>query len=87
MGISLAVAPTINLVAPGPGCKRTGRAGPRSEPVGVTPIMRLGDMDTMQEAIRRAIGDELFLMTERRAGWKVLLQRGNRYREANWPQF
>jgi hypothetical protein len=49
--------------------------------------MRLGDMETMQEAIRRAIGDELFLMTERQAGWKVLLQRGNRYREVNWPQF
>jgi hypothetical protein len=46
----------------------------------VEKIMRLGNMD-MQEAIRRAIGGELFLMTERRAGWKVLLQKGHRYRE------
>ena len=52
----------------------------------VEKIMQLGNMDTMQEAIRRAIGEELFLMTERRAGWKVLLQKGERYREVIFPQ-
>jgi hypothetical protein len=52
----------------------------------VEKIMQLGNMDTMQEAIRRAIGEELFLMTERRAGWKVLLQKGDRYREVIFPQ-
>jgi hypothetical protein len=49
-------------------------------------IRQLGNMDTLQEAIRRAIGEELFLMTERRAGWKVLLQKGNQYREVIFPQ-
>lgn len=52
----------------------------------VKKIQELGNMDTMQEAIRRAIGEELLLMTERRAGWKVLLQKGNRYREVIVPQ-
>jgi hypothetical protein len=44
-------------------------------------------MDTIQEAIRRAIGDELFLLKERADGWKVLLQRGEKYREVAWPKF
>lgn len=51
----------------------------------VEQIMKLGNMDSMQEAIRRAIGEELFLMQERRAGWKVLLQKGERYREVIFP--
>jgi hypothetical protein len=50
-------------------------------------IMSLGGMDSMQEAVRRAIGDELFLMTERQAGWKILLHKGRRRREVSWPQF
>lgn len=49
-------------------------------------IRELGSMDSMQEAIRRAIGMELFLMTEQRNGWKVLLQKGNQYREVIFPK-
>ena len=51
----------------------------------VEKIKELGGMDSLQEAIRRAIGEELFLMTERKAGWKVLLQKGDRYREVIFP--
>jgi hypothetical protein len=52
----------------------------------VEKIMELGKIGTMQEAIRRAIGDELFLLSERKDGWVVLLKKGNRYREVSWPQ-
>jgi hypothetical protein len=53
----------------------------------VDETIKLGGMDTIQEAIRRAIGDELFLLKERADGWKVLLQKGEKYREVAWPKF
>jgi hypothetical protein len=73
----------------GPQPERDARISLRLSPearAAVEKIMQLGNMDSMQEAIRRAIGEELFLMTERRAGWKVLLQKGDRYREVIFPQ-
>jgi Arc/MetJ-type ribon-helix-helix transcriptional regulator len=47
-------------------------------------IVELGHMASIQEAVRRAIGDELYFIKERRDGWKVLLQKGNKYREVVW---
>ena len=47
-------------------------------------IVKLGNMGSLQEAVRRAIGDELFLLKERKDGWKVLLQKDNKYREVVW---
>ncbi len=47
-------------------------------------IVELGHMSSIQEAVRRAIGDELYFLKERREGWKVLLQKGNKYREVVW---
>ena len=48
-------------------------------------IMKLGDYRTIQEAIRRAIGDERFLLRHQKAGWTVLLRKDNEYRELVWP--
>lgn len=50
----------------------------------VDEIQRLGDYKSMQEAIRRAISDELFLLQQKNAGWTVLLRKGNDYRELVW---
>ena len=51
----------------------------------VDQIMRLGGYKTIQEAIRRAISDELFLQEQRNQGWTVLLRNGSDYRELVWP--
>ena len=51
----------------------------------VEEIMKLGNFHTIQEAVRRAIADELFLQRERNSGWTVLLRRDNEYRELVWP--
>jgi hypothetical protein len=51
----------------------------------VEEIMRLSNFETIQDAVRRAIGDELFLLKERKEGRKVLLQKDNQYREIYWP--
>jgi len=48
-------------------------------------IMKLGGFATLAEAARRAIGDELFLLRERRSGWNVILRKDDRYREVTWP--
>jgi Arc/MetJ-type ribon-helix-helix transcriptional regulator len=48
-------------------------------------IMRLGEFKTIQEAVRRAIGDELFLQRQLKEGWRVLLRKSNDYRELVWP--
>ena len=48
-------------------------------------IMELGGYKTIQEAIRRAIGDELFLQQQIAKGWTVLLRKDNEYRELVWP--
>jgi hypothetical protein len=48
-------------------------------------IVRLGQLQTIQQAMARAIGDELFLMREQRNGWGVLLRRGVEFREIVWP--
>jgi Arc/MetJ-type ribon-helix-helix transcriptional regulator len=50
----------------------------------VDQIMQLGGFKTFQEAIRRAIGDELFLLQQQKEGWKILLRKGNEYRELVW---
>jgi hypothetical protein len=42
-------------------------------------------LTTMGEAVRRAIGDELFLLRQRKDGWTVLLRKGNEYKEIIWP--
>jgi hypothetical protein len=47
-------------------------------------IMALGGSTTIQEAIRRAISDELFLLEQRQEGWKVVLEKDNQYREVRW---
>lgn len=50
----------------------------------VEEIQRLGDYKSMQEAIRRAISDELFLLQQKKEGWTVLLRKGSDYRELVW---
>jgi Arc/MetJ-type ribon-helix-helix transcriptional regulator len=50
----------------------------------VDEIMKLGDFKTYQEAIRRAIADERFLLQRRREGWTVLLRKGDEDRELEW---
>jgi Arc/MetJ-type ribon-helix-helix transcriptional regulator len=49
-------------------------------------IQKLGDFKTIQEAIRHAIADERFLLQRQHEGWKILLQKGNEYRELVWPR-
>ena len=49
-------------------------------------IMKLGHFKTIQEAVRRAISDELFLQKEMSDGWRILLRRNNEYREVVWPE-
>ena len=49
-------------------------------------IMARAGILTIQEAVRRAIGDELFLLRQRQDGWKVVLQNGERSREIIWPE-
>lgn len=50
----------------------------------VEEIMELGGFKTIQEAVRRAIGDELFLHQQKKLGWTVLLRKGNEYKELVW---
>ena len=50
-------------------------------------IQRLGKLNSVADAVRRAIGDELFLPEQMNDGWNVLLQRGNTYRQVVWPKF
>jgi hypothetical protein len=52
----------------------------------VEEIMKLGGFRTIQDAVRHAIADELFLQRERKNGWTVLLRRDNEYRELVWPR-
>jgi hypothetical protein len=51
----------------------------------VEDIKDLGGFETIQEAVRRAIGDELFLQQQRKQGWTVQLRKGNEYKELVWP--
>jgi Arc/MetJ-type ribon-helix-helix transcriptional regulator len=48
-------------------------------------VVRLGGMGSLQEAVRRAIGDERFLLKERQDGWRILLQKDDKIREVVWP--
>jgi hypothetical protein len=50
-------------------------------------IMELGKLNSIADAVRRSIGDELFLQEQMAAGWKVLVQQDNSYREVVWPRF
>ncbi len=52
----------------------------------VDEIKKLGSFKTTQEAVRRAIGDELFLQQQLKDGWTILLRKGNDYRELVWPE-
>ena len=51
----------------------------------VEEIQASGGFRTMQDAIRRAIADELFLQQRQREGWTIILRKGNDYRELVWP--
>jgi hypothetical protein len=53
----------------------------------INKIMALGKMGSVAEALRRAIGDELFLQEQKADGWKVLVTKDNQYREVVWPKF
>ncbi len=59
------------------------RLSPQAK-VAVDKIMSLGEYKTLQEAIRRAISDELFLQQARKDGWTVRLQKGSDSRELVW---
>jgi hypothetical protein len=48
-------------------------------------IMMLGGFETIYEALRHAISDQLFLLKERRSGSTVMLRRGDIDREIVWP--
>ena len=50
----------------------------------VNDIMKLGGFTTVQEAIRRSIGDELFLQRYRKEGWTILVRKGKEYKELVW---
>jgi hypothetical protein len=50
-------------------------------------IQKLGKMNSIADAMRRAIGDELFLQEQMAEGWKVLVEKGNVIREVVWPKF
>lgn len=50
----------------------------------VNEIIKLGDYRSVQEAIRRAIGDELLLLRYRNEDWTILLKKGDEYREMVW---
>jgi Arc/MetJ-type ribon-helix-helix transcriptional regulator len=50
-------------------------------------VVRLGKLRNVQDAVRRAIGDELFLQQQMADDWKVVLQKDNKYREVVWPKF
>jgi hypothetical protein len=51
----------------------------------VEQIQALGGFPTIQEAVRRAIGDELFLLQQTKDGWTVLLRKGNEFKQLVWP--
>jgi hypothetical protein len=51
----------------------------------VDEIMELAGIDSLQDAIRRALSDELFILRERKDGWSILLRKGSKYREVRWP--
>ena len=51
----------------------------------VEEIQASGGFRTTQDAIRRAIADELFLQQRQREGWTIILRKGNDYRELVWP--
>ncbi len=50
-------------------------------------IKKLGNLHNLQDAVRRAIGDELFLQEQMADGWNVLLEKDSKYREVVWPKF
>lgn len=52
----------------------------------VQEIMILGGFRSIADALRHALGDELFLLRERSDGWSVLLAKGHSYREVEWPR-
>jgi hypothetical protein len=60
------------------------RLSPQAK-IAVEQIMTLGGFKTLQEALRRAIGDELFLQQYLHDGWEILLRKGDSYRELVWP--
>jgi metal-responsive CopG/Arc/MetJ family transcriptional regulator len=51
----------------------------------VDEIMRLRACRSRQEAIRRALGTELAIQQYRRRGWAVLIRKGHKYIELEWP--
>jgi hypothetical protein len=51
----------------------------------VEEIMKVGGMSTMAEAVSRAIGNELFLQREQADGYRVILQKGPRFKQVIWP--
>jgi hypothetical protein len=61
------------------------RVSIRLSPQAAEEIKKLGGFNTTGEAIRRAIGDELFLLRQKSEGWTVLLRKGNDFKEIVWP--
>ena len=62
------------------------RVGPEVKEA-IDRIQKLGRMNSIAEALRRAIGDELFLQEQKEQGWKVLVEKDNVIREVVWPKF
>jgi Arc/MetJ-type ribon-helix-helix transcriptional regulator len=52
----------------------------------VEDIVKRGGFRSITEALRQALGDELFLLEKRQQGWSVLLRKGNEYQEIVWPK-
>jgi hypothetical protein len=50
-------------------------------------IQLLGKLNSIADAVRRAIGDELFLQEQMAQGWQVVLRKDNKFREVVWPKF
>ena len=51
----------------------------------VEEIQQLGGFSTPQEAIRRAIADERFLLKQQKEGAEILLRKGREYQKLVWP--
>ena len=53
-----------------PGDRRVSLRLTRQAVQAIEEIMKLGGFATKAEAVRRAIGDELFLLKEQNEGWR-----------------
>ena len=49
-------------------------------------IQHLGKLNGVADAVRRAIGDELFLQEQMAEGWQVILRKDGKFRKVIWSK-